>query len=146
MTMHLIKGVQVHGKSKKKAKKLTQKDLERLTTEWRQHNKNMRRKHMHDLQFDTVEDYIAYTRGQYKPKSKKKEFVEYEAPKSNVRDTPHYPSLSTSDAIPESCARKESPKYTGDLLVGIGVMHKSNAVPIMRGTSQAEDIAKMRRN
>jgi len=146
MTMHLIKGVQVHGKSKKKAKKLTQKDLERLTTEWRQHNKNMRRKHMHDLQFDTVEDYIAYTRGQYKPKSKKKEFVEYEAPKPNVRNTKEYPSLKTSDAIPESCAKKESPKYTGDLLVGIGTMHKSNAVPIMRGTKQAEELAQMRRN
>jgi hypothetical protein len=79
------------------------------------------------------------------PRRKSKEFKEYVPTKTFVRETPEYPSLKTSDAIPTSGFKKESPKYTGDLLVGIGVMHKSNLVPIMRGTSQAEDIAKMRR-
>jgi hypothetical protein len=78
-------------------------------------------------------------------KPKVKEFKEYVPTKTFVRETPEYPSLKTSDTIPTSGFKKESPKYTGDLLVGIGVMHKSNLVPIMRGTSQAEDIAKMRR-
>ena len=142
MTMHMIKGVQVNSRSKKKKQKPL--DMKALEVEWRQYNKNMRRKCMHDLQFDSLNDYVSYKQGKYKPK-KKKEFKEYEAPKSYVRDTPQYPSLKTSDAIPESCAKRETPKYTGDLLVGIGTMHKSNAVPIMRGTSQAEDIAKMRR-
>ena len=41
--------------------------------------------------------------------------------------------------------RKESPKYTGDLIQGIATMHKSNAVPVMKGTEQAKDIARMRR-
>ena len=40
---------------------------------------------------------------------------------------------------------KETIKYTGDLIVGIATMHKSNAVPVMKGTKQAEEIAKMRR-
>jgi len=40
---------------------------------------------------------------------------------------------------------KPAPKvYTGTEIVGIAVMHKSNAVPI-RGKKQAEEIAKMRR-
>jgi len=40
---------------------------------------------------------------------------------------------------------KPSPKvYTGTEIVGIAVMHKSNAVPI-RGKKQAEEIARMRR-
>ena len=79
-------------------------------------------------------------------KSSKKEFVEYAPTQPFVRDTPHYPSLKTSDTVPGACAKKESQKYTGDLIVGIGTMHKSNAVPIMRGTKQAEEIAQMRRN
>ena len=36
-------------------------------------------------------------------------------------------------------------KYTGDLIVGIATMHKSNAVPVMKDTDQAKDIARMRR-
>ena len=131
---------------KRKAKKLTQKDMGRLQTEWRQYNKRMRRNNNHSLQFEQFEDYVAYTRGQYKPKRKlEKEFKQYEAPKPYVRDTKEYRSLKTSDTIPESCAKRENPTYTGDLIVGIGTMHKSNAVPIMRGTKQAEELAKMRR-
>ena len=41
--------------------------------------------------------------------------------------------------------KKESQKYTGTLIKGIATMHKSNAVPVMKGTNQAKDIAKMRR-
>jgi hypothetical protein len=101
---------------------------------------------MHDLQFDNFEDYVAYTRGQYKPKRKEeKEFKTYAPSKPHVRDTKEYPSLQTSDKIPGYAAKRESQQYTGDLIVGIGTMHKSNAVPIMRGTKQAEELAKMRR-
>jgi hypothetical protein len=41
--------------------------------------------------------------------------------------------------------KKEPMKYTGDLITGIATMHKSNAVPVMKGTTQAVDIARMRR-
>lgn len=77
-------------------------------------------------------------------KKVKTEFVPYSPPKVIVRETPNYPSLSNS--IPVGHATKPERKvYTGDLIVGIATMHKSNLVPVMRGTSQAEDIAKMRR-
>ncbi len=79
-----------------------------------------------------------------RPTRKKSTFTEYKPSDVYRRETPDYPSLM-SNTIPGSCAKKESQKYTGDLIVGIGTMHKSNAVPIMRGTSQAEEIAKMRR-
>ena len=79
-------------------------------------------------------------------KAKVREFKPYVSEKTFIRETPNYPSLKTSDVIPAAGGfKRETPKYTGDLLIGIGVMHKSNLVPIMRGTSQAEDIAKMRR-
>ena len=146
MTMHLAQGLSTINTKKRKQKKLTQKDIQRLETEWRQHNKRMRRQGMHDLQFQNFEDYVAYTRGQYKPKRKEeKEFKEYAPSQPYVRDTKEYRSLQTSDKIPGACTKRESPKYTGDLICGIATMHKSNAVPVMRGTKQAEDIAKMRR-
>lgn len=145
MTMHLMRGITTIRTSKRKQKKLTQSQLEKLETQWRQHNKDMRRRHMHDLQFKTFNEYVDYIHGRYKPKQKEKEFREYAPSKSYVRNTESYPSLQTSNTVPGTCTKRESPKYTGDLIVGIATMHKSNAVPVMRGTKQAEDIAKMRR-
>lgn len=36
-------------------------------------------------------------------------------------------------------------KYTGNQLLGIATMHKSNAVPVTKGSDMAEATAKMRR-
>jgi hypothetical protein len=145
--MSLARGLSTINTKKRKPKKLTQKDIQRLETEWRQHNKRMRRQSMHDLQFEHFEDYVAYTRGQYKPKQRKeeKEFKPYAPSQPPIRDTKEYPSLQTSDTIPGACAKRETPKYTGDLITGVAVMHKSNLVPVMRGTKQAEEISRMRR-
>ena len=144
MSMHMIRGVQVHGNSKrrKKAKKL---DMKALELEWRQYNKDMRRSNLHNLQYQTLDEYIDYRSGKApKPKT---EFKEYAKTEPYVRHTENYPSLKTSDTIPGGPTPKKEPNvYTGDLIVGIGQMHKSNAVPIMRGTNEAKDIAQMRRN
>lgn len=40
---------------------------------------------------------------------------------------------------------RETPKYTGTKVIGIGTMHKSNAVPIFSDEA-AIDISRMRRN
>ena len=48
---------------------------------------------------------------------------------------------NTVTYTPHSRVRK---KYTGDEIIGIAVMHKSNAVPI-RSKKTAEEVAKMRR-
>ena len=55
----------------------------------------------------------------------------------------HYESVDIGS--PSVCAAPEVKKYTGTLVKGIGTMHKSNAVPIMRGTNEAKDLARMRR-
>ena len=44
-----------------------------------------------------------------------------------------------------SSAKKEEKVYTGDEIIGIAQMHKSNAVPV-RGKKQATEVANMRRN
>lgn len=51
---------------------------------------------------------------------------------------------SADDMKTHSCTKKESPVYTGSLVVGIATMHKSNAVPVIN-KEQATDIARMRR-
>ena len=147
MSMHMIHGVQVHGKTKKK--KLTSSQLDKMQVDWRQYNKRMRQQHMHDLQFNQFNDYVSYVRGEHKPKLKLKKQKELKPngihSQPHVRDTTQYPSHTpkTSDSIPGHCSRRENPRYTGDLIVGIATMHKSNAVPVMRGTSQATDISNM---
>jgi hypothetical protein len=146
MTMSVARGLSMINTRKPKAKKLTQNQLSELQLEWRQYNKRMRRNNMHSLQWNTFEDYLAYRQG--KPpirKKEEKEFTSYASSQPYERHTEKYPSLETSNTIPGACAKRESQKYTGDLIVGIATMHKSNAVPVMRGTEQAKEIASMRR-
>ena len=67
--------------------------------------------------------------------------------KSNLsyspRDTgPRIPSLNPADMGPATLAPQKV--YTGDKILGIATMHKSNAVPVF-SDDQAKDISKMRR-
>jgi hypothetical protein len=57
------------------------------------------------------------------------------------RETVRHPSLNTTGGT----ATKSTPKvYTGDKMLGIATMHKSNSVPVFR-KEDAVDISKMRR-
>ena len=61
--------------------------------------------------------------------------------KSYVRETGNYPSLNTFGGN----ATKAAPKvYTGDKMLGIATLHKSNAVPVFQA-EDAVEISKMRR-
>lgn len=55
--------------------------------------------------------------------------------------TKHIPSLSTGEGIASS---KQKQYYTGDKMLGIGTLHKSNAVPIF-SEDDAKEQARMRR-
>ena len=143
MSMHMIKGVYAPKSKRRKAKKL---DMKKIEIQWRQYNKDMRRNHMHSCQFDVLEDYVAYIQGRSKPK--KKEFVPYEPPptvsKQNYKSVP--PSGSVDGiGIPDGGRKKERQVYTGDYIVGIATMHKSNLVPVTRNQDPVE-YATMRRN
>ena len=53
----------------------------------------------------------------------------------------------TSDTVPGNGNKKTEMVYTGDELLGISTMHKSNAVPIRKDSKEsAKDIARMRRS
>ena len=145
MTMQLVGPYMTTTNYKKrKAKKLTDKKLEELRVQWRRHNKDMRRKNMHSLQWDEFDDYVAYTQGNPPKRNTTQKAKPYAPTKPFVRNTETYPSLKTSDIVPGACTKKEVPQYTGDLIVGIGTMHKSNLVPVGRGDDPKE-YARMRR-
>lgn len=57
------------------------------------------------------------------------------------REPARIPSLDTGFGV---AVRKEPMRYTGDKIKGIGIMHKSNLVPVF-SDEEAADIAKMRR-
>jgi len=150
MTMHLAQGLSTINTRKRKKKPLTQKEIEKYTIEWRRYNKDMRRKNHHDLQYNTVEEYIAYCRGEktYKPSN----FAPKKPDLNYRREEPKYKSLM-EEAVKNgtfckmgsnSTGRKEPQKYTGTLIKGIATMHKSNAVPVI-DEQHAKDIARMRR-
>lgn len=64
--------------------------------------------------------------------------------------TPKYDHRSTENRIGSvpltggNCSKKETPKYTGDLIKGIAVMHKSCLQPVI-SQEQATESARMRR-
>ena len=57
-------------------------------------------------------------------------------------NTHHIKSLDTGHSGPVSS--KPAPKYTGSKMIGVGQLHKSNAVPVFCD-QDAIDIARMRR-
>jgi len=68
----------------------------------------------------------------------------YQPPKLNYRgsDEPRLPSVDTG--VKGAVNVRKPMQYTGDKIVGIGTMHKSNAVPIFTD-QEARDISSMRR-
>jgi len=58
------------------------------------------------------------------------------------RSTKHIPSVDTGHT--GALSTKQIPQYTGTKILGIGTMHKSNAVPIF-SDEEAVSIATMRR-
>ena len=78
----------------------------------------------------------------YEPKKPVRADVEAWTPKkSSVRQTPYYPSLNTGN-LPAT--KRETKVYTGDKMLGIATLHKSNAVPVFK-VEEAVEISNMRR-
>ena len=60
----------------------------------------------------------------------------------SIRETRKIPSLNSS--VMGGGTVKPKQFYTGDKMLGIGTLHKSNAVPVF-SVEEAQDMAKMRR-
>lgn len=78
----------------------------------------------------------------YAPKKKLNIKVQaWQPAKSYVRETQHYPSLNSFGGAATKAPAKI---YTGDKMLGIATLHKSNAVPVFQA-EDAVEISKMRR-
>lgn len=89
----------------------------------------------------TLEQYKAYRSGKLRRGRGKP------LPKSPLEATTlrrESPKVPSGDMYDRFVAAKREMQYTGDKLVGIATMHKSNMVPVFK-QEDAEDIARMRR-
>lgn len=112
MSMHMIRGVQVHGKHKVKRK-----------PGW----KEAEARHEAFLKKMGVKGGASEWR------------AEIPTYRNDGNSVP-----KTSDAIPGACFKGKANEYTGDYIIGIGTMHKSNMVPVTR-KKDAKEMARMRR-
>ena len=60
------------------------------------------------------------------------------------RNPKQYPSVDTGVQVANWNRKDKVTQYTGDKMLGVGTLHKSNAVPVFNDT-EAKDMAKMRR-
>ncbi len=148
MTMHLARGLTTLNTKKRKAKK--RKSADHYIAGWRKQNKFYKEK---GLEMMTLDEYIDYVHGVYKPKQELRAVqTPWHHSGSQVRDTEHVPSLNSKSGM-GTATKKPSMQYTGERkLIGIAMMHKSNLVPVFAddddktGSKQATEISQMRRN
>jgi len=136
MTMHLLGPQFSTTSTRKRKKKLTDGQYTKMCIDWVAYNKQMKKM---GCKTKTLEEYIAYRQGKYKPQLKGVVKDPMQAATLR-RESPKYES---GVGIGVGGARKEN-VYTGTLIKGIATMHKSNAVPTI-DQKQAEEIARMRR-
>jgi len=105
----------------------------KYSQDWIDYNKQMKRIGSKTKTFD---EYVSYRQGNYNPKLRGTPLPDYQ-----VSD--HRQKYPSGDGIGVTFARKEN-TYTGTLIKGISVLHKSNAVPVTNN-EQILEIAKMRR-
>jgi len=145
MTMHLAQGLSTI-RTKKHDVKLTKARTAELQESWRKHNKEMKKRGMHDMRYDTFDEYLDYCFGRNKIDKKKFVTAAPSTPPVWRRDDHRekYPSVPMGSIDTGSCRKVEPQKYTGTLVKGIATMHKSNAVPVI-DQKHAEEISRMAR-
>jgi hypothetical protein len=133
MTMHLLGPAYTTTNNSKRKSKLTDSKFTKYAFDWRDDCKQCKRL---GIKPKTLEEYVAYRQGKYKPKLRGTPMPKYNV--SNHREK--YPSQVDTGV---TFAKKPN-VYTGDRLVGIATMHKSNSVPVF-SQEDAIEIASMRR-
>ncbi len=146
MTMHLAQGLNTI-RNRKYKPKMTKANIAKWEKGLIDHNRQCKRRGDPKL---TFEQYVDLCHGILPKKDIRADRSTFVVRKSLAQQqieefNKKYPSQPMSSTGNYNCGKKETMKYTGDLITGIATMHKSNAVPVMKGTDQAKDIARMRR-
>lgn len=140
---------------RKKPGRVTKVQQEEFNRNWLQRNKDLKAV---GIPTDTFEQYMEWLHGKGKEKSKAAKRKEFYTP-TNAQVRPDLEKCisstpkGTADAekkkeqfarLSGPCSSKPSMVYTGTKMVGIAVMHKSNAVPVF-SSDEAVEISNMRR-
>ena len=127
MTMHLVRGMSSINTKKRKQKGRTQADRDAQAA----HDKWLRERGLAPDQLKAALPHDA------------------KGNRKGVYDLPDYKprreTLPTSDRIAGNGIKKHENVYTGDEIAGIGLLHKSNLVPVRKDSNDAKEIARMRR-
>ena len=140
-SMHLVPGMTSLNTKKAKVK-ITKARMLELKEEHRLHNKKYKKDpHLAPLMVMDFDTYLKFRFG--KIKHKKKDRGEY---RGHPMIDNRVPEVRTETKVePHVCAKKEPKVYDGERkLIGIGILHKSNLVPIF-DEEHAKDLSKMRR-
>jgi len=125
--------------TKKRSQKRTKAQQLQFELEHREYNREMKRQGRHN-EIMTLAEYDLFVRG-ILSKRKILNRATYQQPKPFHRETAEIPSLPFTGG---ACVKVADKVYTGSAMKGIGVMHKSNSVPIF-SDEEAVEIARMRR-
>lgn len=142
--------------TKKRFTKTTKAQQEELERRWRDRNQTLKSMSLPKETFDQFVDFIygrvkkekasstTFQAGYKKPVTKKSTKISPVVLASKVqRDFgPRFPSFDSGST--GACSSKPSPVYTGEKIIGISQMAKSNAVPVFNQEAIV-DIARMRR-
>jgi hypothetical protein len=138
--------------------KITKAQQEEIERGWRERNNRLKSM---GLPKQTLEEYTDWLYGRGK---KEKKAVHSSSPKYTTSQAPRRSEGGTTEShnarskvaelsgeprslgswVTGAVSSKPSPQYTGSKILGIGTMHKSNAVPIFTD-EEAKDVARMRR-
>lgn len=142
MTMHLTQPYLTTLNTRKRKQKPTKAKIAQWREEHRLYNKENKRYRIDPITFDEYVDMV------YGKVREKKQFNKLDSKPTLAQERINeykqkYPSKITFGSS-SSCAKKDAPKYTGDLVKGVATMHKSNAVPVI-DDQHMKDLANMRR-
>lgn len=142
--------------TKKRIVKITKSQQEELERRWRDRNQYLKSMSMPKESFEQFMDFI---HGRTKKAATSKYVPEFKKTTPSIKKSEQlhtsikesaairagrvlYPSLDDRTTGP--CSSKPSPIYTGEKIIGISQMAKSNAVPVFNQEAIV-DIARMRR-
>lgn len=118
------------------------------TTNYRSKKSN-KKKSQKQIQADMKHDKWLRARGIAPDQLKDKLPTNAKGERKGIYSVPDYTihqgSAVCSNNIVGSTAKKQENQYTGDQLAGIGMLHKSNMVPVRKDSNDAKEIARMRR-
>ena len=143
MSMHLVGPELTTTRTKKYKLNLTKAKRQQLEMDMFHYNKDRKRQGESKVTFDEYLDIRCgrVTKRKVHPSEQGTLDPNYLSLPPHRQNAIRYPSRDDGIGV---ATKKEPQQYTGDNMLGIGQLHKSNSVPVFR-KEDAEDQAKMRR-